>query len=88
MNMANYCKQKGMNLEQYKQFETNVNSAASAIYKNSEAIHKHGTGVYWPVNDIMDTVNGITETGYFIMDSLKRLGMEFITEENCIYYRA
>lgn len=88
MNMAHYCHEKGMNLAQYKQFEANINSAASAIYKNSETIHKHGTGVYWPVNDIMSTINGITETGYFIMDSLKKLGMEFITEENCIYYRA
>ena len=88
MRMSLYCKQKGMNLAQYKQFEANINNIASAIYKNSETIHKHDTGVYWPINNIMNTVNGITQTGYFIIDALKKLGMEFITEENCIYYRA
>ena len=88
MRMSLYCKQKGMNLAQYKQFEANINNIASAIYKNSETIHKHDTGVYWPINNIMNTVNGITQTGYFIIDALKKLGMEFITEDNCIYYRA
>lgn len=88
MNIAHYCHEKGMTLEQYKQFEANINSTASVIYKNSETIHKHDTGVYWPINNIMNTVNGITQTGYFIIDALKKLGMEFITEDNCIYYRA
>jgi hypothetical protein len=36
----------------------------------------------------MNTIDGITDTDCFIMDALKKLGMEFITEENCIYYRA
>lgn len=88
MRMSLYCKQKGMTLAQYKQFQANINSAASTIFENSKAIHKHDTGVYYPLNDIMNTVNGITETGYFIIDALKKLGVEFITEDNCIYYRA
>ena len=88
MNMANYCYKKGMTLDQYKQMQSNINATASTIYENSKLIHKHDTGVYYPINDIMNTVNGITETGYFIIDALKKLGMEFITEDNCIYYRA
>ena len=88
MRVSLYCKQKGMNLAEYKQFQANINSTALAIYKNSETIHKHDTGVYYPLNDIMNTVNGITDNDYFIMDALKKLGMEFTTENNCIYYRA
>ena len=88
MDMANYCYKKGMNMEQYEILEQNINNTAKAIYENSKAIHKHDTGVYYPINDIMNTVNGITETGYYIIDALKKLNMEFITEDNCIYYRA
>ena len=88
MRMSLYCKQKGMTLAQYKQFQANINSAASTIFENSKAIHKHDTGVYYPINDIMNTVNGITDTDCFIMDALKKLGVEFITEDDNIYYRA
>lgn len=87
MDIVTYCYKKGMTMEQYKQFETNINNIASAIYENSKTIHKHDTGIYYPINDILNTVNGITETVYFIMDALKKLHMEFITEDNCIYYR-
>ena len=88
MRMSLYCKQKGMNLAQYKQFEANINNIASAIYKNSETIHKHDTGVYYPLNDIINISNGLTDTTYFIIDALKKLHMEFIKEDNIIYYRA
>jgi hypothetical protein len=86
--MSLYCKQKGMTLAQYKQFQANINSAASTIFENSKAIHKHDTGVYYPINDIMNTIDGITDTDCFIMDALKKLHMEFIKEDNIIYYRA
>ena len=87
MNMATYCKSKGMNLEQYEQFTANITSTAQAIYENSKSIHKHDTGVYYPLNDIFNTIGGITEVGYYIMDTMKKLGFEFITESNTILYR-
>ena len=88
MRMSLYCKQKGMTLAQYKQFQANINSAASTIFENSKAIHKHDTGVYYPINDIINISNGLTDTTYFIIDALKKLHMEFIKEDNIIYYRA
>lgn len=88
MLMAGYCKSKGMDFEQYKNYERNVNNAASAIYESSKTIHKHDTGVYYPLNDIIDTANGITDTDYYIIGALKKLGMEFTIEDNCVFYRA
>mgnify|MGYP001003469792 CR=1 FL=1 len=88
MRMSLYCKQKGMTLAQYKQFQANINSAASTIFENSKLIHKHDTGVYYPLNDIINISNGLTDTTYFIIDALKKLHMEFIKEDNIIYYRA
>lgn len=88
MNMANYCYKKGMTLDQYKQMQSNINTTASTIYENSKSIHKHDTGVYYPINDIINISNGLTDTTYFIIDALKKLHMEFIKEDNIIYYRA
>ena len=88
MNMAKYCYKKGMTLDQYKQMQSNINATASTIYENSKLIHKHDTGVYYQINDIINISNGLTDTTYFIIDALKKLHMEFITEDNCIYYRA
>jgi len=88
MNMANYCYKKGMTLDQYKQMQFNINTTASTIYENSKLIHKHDTGVYYPINDIININNGLTDTMYFIIDALKKLHMEFIKEDNIIYYRA
>ena len=88
MNMANYCYKKGMTLDQYKQMQSNINATASTIYENSKLIHKHDTGVYYPINDIININNGLTDTTYFIIDALKKLHMEFIKEDNIIYYRA
>jgi hypothetical protein len=88
MNMANYCYKKGMTLDQYKQMQSNINATASTIYENSKSIHKHDTGIYWPLSDIINISNGLTDTTYFIIDALKKLHMEFIKEDNIIYYRA
>ena len=88
MNMANYCYKKGMTLDQYKQMQSNINTTALTIYENSKSIHKHDTGVYYPINDIINISNGLTDTTYFIIDALKKLHMEFIKEDNIIYYRA
>jgi len=87
MNIACYCKEKGMDLEQYEIFMDNVNKTAQAIFENSKAIHKHDTGVYYPLGDIMTVTGSITDLQYFIMDAMKKIGCEFIHEDNIIYYR-
>lgn len=87
MEIASYCKKKGMNLKQYKTFLDNVNKTAQAIFTASAAIHKHDTGVYYPLHDIMTVTGSITDLQYFIMDAMKRIGFEFIYEDNIIYYR-
>lgn len=89
MNMATYCKSHGMTLEQYKQYEQNIKTSAAAIYELSKAMHKHDTGVYWPITDIIPwNQNTNKDNELFIITELKKLNMEFITEDNKTYYRA
>ena len=76
MNMAAYCKQKGMNLERYENFEQNIKNAAQAIITLVKQNYKTDTGVYYPINDIL-TFGGDINTKSFIIQALKQLGMEF-----------
>lgn len=87
MNMAQYCKSQGMNLDQYKQYQTNIKSAAAAILGVIKAMYKTDTGVYHATNEIISNVPGKNNeyTKGFIIQELKVLGVEFI--ENNTFWR-
>lgn len=76
MTIASYCKSKGMNLEQYKNYEQNIVNAAQAIITLIKQNYKIDTGVYYPVNDIL-TFSSDPITKSFIIQALKQLGVEF-----------
>lgn len=80
MNMAKYCKNKGMTLEQYETFKSNIEATAQAIKANTSYTH----GMYYPVNDIISFMSDADIKG-FIIQELKKLGFEFI--ENYTLYR-
>jgi hypothetical protein len=89
MNMAQYCKEKGFTLDQFKQYKSNIELTAKTLFDYSKTIHKHNTGMYFPFTDIMPwNQNTITEQRDFIMMELRNLGMEFRTDDNILYYRA
>lgn len=87
MNMAKYCKEKGMNLEQYKNFSSNIEKAGAAIIELTESKYRTGTGMYHETIDILSFVPGQTDPiiNEFMIQELKKQGMEFI--ENNKYWR-
>lgn len=79
MNMAKYCKNKGMTLEQYHTFKNNIKVAAQTIKDQTTYTH----GMYYPVNDIINESN--PDIKCFIIQELKKLGFEFL--DNSTLYR-
>ena len=53
MDMATYCKSQGMTLPQYKQYQSNIKTAAQVLFDLAKSLHKTGTGMYYPINEIM-----------------------------------
>ena len=84
MEMSKYCKQKGMTLKEYKQFETNIKNTALAIYQTALTLHKADTGIYYPVTEIISFLSDI-DVKCFIIQALKALNMEFY--DNSTLYR-
>lgn len=74
MNMAKYCKDRGMTIEQYKQFASNIAAIAQGIIMYVKSMYICGNGVYHDVKEI-----GIKqgENTPFIIAELKKQGMEF-----------
>ena len=79
MNMAKYCKSKGMSLQQYKQFKQNIKNTANAI----RSTITDTKGMYYPINDLL-TYSPQSEVQPFIIQELKKLGFEFI-ENNSLW---
>lgn len=80
MNIAKYCHNKGMNKEEYKNFVSNVKATAKAI-KNQLS---YKGGMYYPTSDIIK-YNANNDMKYFIINELKKLGIEFINNNQ--FYR-
>ena len=79
MNMAKYCKSKGMTLEQYKQFKVNIKRTAKAI----QSTVTDTRGIYYPINDLLAYAPN-SELQPFIIQELKKIGFEFI-ENNSLW---
>jgi len=80
MLLAKYCKDKGMTKEEFLNFKKNIESTAEAI--RSTLIYKGG--MYFPTTELFNW-NSDENMKHFIIQALKELGLEFITNDE--YYR-
>ena len=85
MNMATFCKKSGMNYEQFQTFESNIKKAAEATILCIKQNYKTDNGVYHDINEIFPYNGTETETYHYILQEMKKLGVEFI--ENNKYWR-
>jgi len=87
MTIAKYCKDKGMNIEQYETFCDNIKNTASAIIQLIKQNYNIDTGMYHKTIEILPFIPGKTEEQIqlFIMHELRNNGIEFI--ENGEYWR-
>lgn len=72
MTICQYCKNKGFNKEEYKTFKNNINEIAKAIRLQL----KYCGGMYYSTNNIIKW-NADSNIKYFIIQELKKLGLEF-----------
>ena len=80
MNIAKYCKLKGLNKEEYITLKNNIKATAEAIRSQL----RYNGGMYYPTSKIIK-YNGNDYMRCFIIDELKKLGIEFIKDNE--YYR-
>ena len=82
--LARYAKDKGMNLEQYKALEAELEQTADRILENAKNCGKYAidSGMYYPTSEILEG----GEYAPYIRQMLKQRGMEFI--ENGELWRA
>jgi hypothetical protein len=83
MNMAKYCHDKGMTLEQYEQLQANIKTLAEATINNIKQLHKTDTGVYYPIDEIIHPLAD-HNTKAFLIQELKKSGVEFF-DNNSLY---
>lgn len=81
MNMSKYCKNKGMNKEEYINFKNNIKTLALAIAANTQTTK----GVYKNINNIIK-YNTDKNIKYFLIQELKKLGFEFIEDYTLYRY--
>ena len=82
MNIARYCKELGMDLQGFKAYEKAVKEEAQELFNKATTIRPQDTGMYFPISELLEVTE---ERDYFILNELKKLGMEFI--ENGAFYR-
>ena len=71
MTIAKYCKEKGFNKCEYNNFKNNIKETAKTIRNNL----KYRGGMYYNTSDILHYIN--SDIKYFIIQELKKLGVEF-----------
>lgn len=77
MNMADYCFEKGMELEQFEQYEKNIEAAAIAILQCVKSNYIVDNGVYYNTSEIINYQSDKIQA-QFIIQELKKQGFEFI----------
>ena len=82
MMISKYCLELGMNLEGFLEFEQEVKTEAQEIFNKAKTIRPQDTGMYFPTSELIELKE---QRDYFIVDELRRLGVEFI--ENLKLYR-
>lgn len=80
MTICEYCKNKGMNKEDYKNFKANMVATAKAISQNLQ----YKGGMYYSTNELFITGSD-SEMKDLIINELKKLNIEF--KDNDTMYR-
>lgn len=83
MTLCEYARNKNYTYDEYENLEVNIKAIAGATLENIKRMHKTGTGVYYPITEI---INHMTDADIknFIIIELKNLGVEFY-ENNSLY---
>ena len=78
MMIGQYCSRVlGMNLEEFIAYEQAVKDEAKAIFNKAKTIRPQDTGMYFPTSELIKISE---QRDYYIIDELKKLGVEFIEE--------
>ena len=80
--MSKYCLELGMDLEGFLAYEQEVKEEAQEIFNKAKVIRPQDTGMYFPTSEILKVTE---KRDYFIIDELRKLGVEFI--EDLEFYR-
>lgn len=75
MDICKYCKLKGMSVQEYKNFKSNIHETAKAI----RSTLSYRGGMYYPTSTMFNW-NTNTDIKGFIINDLKTLGIEFIQD--------
>ena len=79
MDICKYCKDKGMDIKEYKQFKENIKEVAKAIRSQLE----YNGGMYFNIKDLFN--NDFNEDmKHFLIQELKTLDIEFY-DNNKLY---
>lgn len=81
MRIAQYCKQQGMDKNEYKVYKKEVENDIQKTIEQGKKTHNHIGGMYFPASDILELK---TERDYFILNGMKNKGVEFIND-NTLY---
>jgi len=79
MSIAKYCKENGLNKEEYKQFTNNIKETATAM----KSTLKYNGGMYYKVSELFKW-NANEDIKHFLIQELKDLGIEFF-QDNELY---
>ena len=77
MNIAVYCKNKGMNLQEFRAYKAEIRNEAETILDKIKSDYPIDTGVYFMTSEIIDVESEDIKT-LFIIQELKKLEVEFI----------
>jgi len=83
MTLCEYAKNKNYTYEEYKNLEVNIQQIAKVTLDNIKNLHKTGTGVYYPISEIINYMAD-TDIKNFIILELKALEVEFF-DNNTLY---
>lgn len=83
MNIATYCKDKGMNLQEFQDYKAEIQREAKEILENIKNNYPVDTGMYFETTEIIDNELGDIRT-LFIIQELKKLEVEFM-ENNKLF---
>lgn len=77
MRLAQFCKNQGMTLEQYRAYKISLEEKAQKIYDTIVFDHLKGTGMYFSLADYVDID---TQESRFVMQFLQEIGLEIFYE--------
>ncbi|WP_101773499.1 hypothetical protein [Peptostreptococcus faecalis] len=72
------------NIHDFRRYKKNINNIAKNILEEIKVIHPTDTGMYYETTELKDLNEHSAEERSFIINDLKKMGVEFI-ENNTLY---